>query len=114
MPARFRVPLTWILSESQQPPIKDTAAQVDPLGDRLMRVFWRRPPADVAERTRRRVALHLIPYLFFLYILAYLDRVNVSVAALGMEKPPEAEGLGFPRDVIGFGFGLFFWGYWIL
>ena len=40
------------------------------------------PPADLPERTRRRVILYLIPYLFFLYILAYLDRVNVSVAAL--------------------------------
>jgi MFS transporter, ACS family, tartrate transporter len=52
--------------------------------------------------------------LFFLYILAYLDRVNVSVAQLGMEKTPEAGGLGFSSSVVGFGAGLFFWGYWIL
>ncbi len=91
-----------------------TTASVDPLGDKVIGLFWRKVPTDLAERTRRRVALHLIPYLFLLYVLAYLDRVNVSVAQLGMEKPPTEAGLGFPRDVIGFGAGIFFWGYWIL
>jgi MFS transporter, ACS family, tartrate transporter len=66
------------------------------------------------ERTRRRVTLHLIPFLFCLYILAYLDRVNIGVAALSMKEPPAEGGLGFTRDVIGFGSGIFFWGYWIL
>jgi len=60
------------------------------------------------------VVIHLIPYLFFLYILAFLDRVNLSVAELGMGKPPGEGGLGFSREILGFGFGLFFWGYWIL
>ena len=82
--------------------------------DRLMRLVWPTPPPDLPERARRRVVLHLIPYLFFLYILAYVDRVNVSVAALGMERPPAEGGLGFDARVIGFGAGVFFWGYWIL
>src|SRR5262249_60816123 len=82
--------------------------------DRLMSLFWRTPPADLGERTRRRVIVYLIPYLFFLYILAYLDRVNVSVAGLGLEKLPAEGGLGFDKAIIGFGFGIFFWGYWIL
>jgi MFS transporter, ACS family, tartrate transporter len=86
----------------------------DGLGDRLMAFFWRRPPATLGERTRRRVALHLIPYLFFLYVLAYLDRVNVSVAQLHMVLPADQGGLGFTLDVCGFGAGIFFWGYWIL
>jgi MFS transporter, ACS family, tartrate transporter len=84
------------------------------LGDRLLAFFWRKPAATLGERTRRRVSLHLIPFLFFLYILAYLDRVNVSVAALAMEEGPEVGGLGFSREVIGFGAGLFFLSYWIL
>lgn len=84
------------------------------LSDRLIRFFWRTPAATVAERCRRRVAVHLIPYLFFLYILAYLDRVNVSVAALGMMKPADEGGLGFDKEIIGIGFGMFFWGYWVL
>jgi MFS transporter, ACS family, tartrate transporter len=82
--------------------------------DRIMSFIWRRPPSGVAERTRRRVTVYLIPYLFFLYILAYLDRVNVSVAELAMEKSIGEGGLGFTKDIIGFGSGLFFWGYWIL
>jgi ACS family tartrate transporter-like MFS transporter len=84
------------------------------LDERLLSLFWRKPADTIAERTRRRVSLHLIPYLFFLYILAYLDRVNVSVAQLAMQKPPDEGGLGFDRDITGFGFGIFFWGYWIL
>src|SRR5262245_29582987 len=84
------------------------------MGRDLASLFWRKPAATLAERTRRRVTLHLVPFLFFLYILAYLDRVNVSVAQFGMIKPPAEGGLGFNRDIIGFGAGLFFWGYWIL
>lgn len=87
---------------------------VDRFGDRWMRIMWRKPAADVAERTRRRVTVHLLPFLFFLYILAYLDRGNVSVAALKMKLGPEVQGLGFTEQIIGFGGGLFFWGYWIL
>src|SRR5262245_16046214 len=87
---------------------------MDRLGDRLMAVFWRKPALDVAERTRRRVTVHLVPYLFFLYILAYLDRANLSVARLGMEKSPSEGGMGFDQGVTGWGFGVFFWGYWIL
>lgn len=82
--------------------------------DRLIDFFWRTPARTVAERCRRRVSLHLVPYLFFLYVLAYLDRVNVSVAALGMARPPAEGGLGFSHEVIGKGFGMFFWGYWVL
>src|SRR5436309_1365301 len=80
------------------------------------RITTAMPPPDpaVAERARRRVFLHLIPYLFFLYILAYLDRVNVSVAALDMQGGPGEGGLGFTREITGFGAGIFFWGYWIL
>jgi ACS family tartrate transporter-like MFS transporter len=66
------------------------------------------------ERARRRISRRLIPWLFFLYILAYLDRVNISAAALGMGLPPEKGGLGFTTEFIGFASGIFFWGYWIL
>lgn len=84
------------------------------LADRLTRLFWRSPADGVGERCRRRVTVYLIPYLFFLYVLAYLDRVNVMVAQLGMNEPPELGGLGFNSEIIGIGFGMFFWGYWIL
>jgi len=68
----------------------------------------------LAKRTRWRVWIHLIPWLFFLYILAFLDRANIQVANLAMMKPPSEQGLGFTSDIIGFGSGIFFWGYWIL
>jgi sugar phosphate permease len=86
----------------------------DRLDERLLSLIWRKPAATIAERTRRRVTLHLVPYLFFLYILAYLDRVNVSVADLGMSNPPSKGGVGFDSGVIGFGAGIFFLSYWIL
>jgi sugar phosphate permease len=84
------------------------------LSARLLRRCWPSASLGVEERTRRRVAVHLIPYLFCLYVLAYIDRVNVSVAQLGMTKSPQEGGLGFTSTVIGIGFGLFFWGYLVL
>jgi ACS family tartrate transporter-like MFS transporter len=58
---------------------------------------------------RKRVAYRLLPYLFFLYIIAFLDRVNVSYAALGLSHD-----LHFSPEQIGFGLGIFFWGYFLL
>src|SRR4029078_5323343 len=51
-----------------------------------------------------------IPLLFACYVIAYIDRVNVSLAALTMK----ADVPGFPEAVIGIGAGIFFLGYFIL
>jgi MFS transporter, ACS family, tartrate transporter len=72
------------------------------------------PTQTVGQRALWRIWLRLVPYLFFLYILAYLDRVNVSVAGLRMQDSIADGGLGFDRAMLGFGAGIFFWGYWIL
>lgn len=61
------------------------------------------------ERTRRRITMRLAPFLFVLYILNYLDRVNVSFASLQMTGE-----LHFSNSVFGFGAGIFFFGYVIL
>jgi hypothetical protein len=53
-----------------------------------------------------RVRLRLIPFMFLLYLVNYLDRVNIGFAALQMNKD-----LGFGPEVYGFGAGIFFWGY---
>lgn len=53
-----------------------------------------------------RVSRRLIPLLFLLYILNFLDRVNVGFAALEMNRD-----LGFGPAVYGFGAGVFFLGY---
>jgi ACS family tartrate transporter-like MFS transporter len=37
-----------------------------------------RPAVTTSERARRRIAWRLMPFLFILYIIAFLDRVNVS------------------------------------
>jgi ACS family tartrate transporter-like MFS transporter len=51
----------------------------------------------------------LMPFIFLLYIVSYLDRVNVSSAGLQMTKE-----LGFSDSVFGFGGGIFFVGYFLL
>ncbi|MBV8437815.1 MAG: MFS transporter, partial [Silvibacterium sp.] len=57
-------------------------------------------------RIIRRVFWRLIPFLFVLYVCAYLDRVNLSFAALSMRRD-----LGFSDTVYGAGAGLFFISY---
>jgi ACS family tartrate transporter-like MFS transporter len=64
-----------------------------------------RPP-DVASVTLRKVTLRLIPFLFVLYVVAWLDRVNVGFAALQMNSD-----LRFSSAAFGFGSGVFFLGY---
>ena len=54
----------------------------------------------------RRMTWRLIPYLFLLYIVAYLDRVNVGFAAMDMQRQ-----LHFSNTVYGTGAGMFFLGY---
>jgi MFS transporter, ACS family, tartrate transporter len=64
---------------------------------------------DAAQGTRRRIAGRLLPFLFLLYIIAFLDRMNVSAAALQMPGD-----LGFSDRAIGLGAGIFFLGYFLL
>ncbi len=56
-----------------------------------------------------KVRWRLIPFLFLLYVIAYLDRVNVGYAALDMNRE-----LGFSAAVYGFGSGIFFLSYTLL
>ena len=61
------------------------------------------------EMVSRRIAIRLLPFLFLLYVIAFLDRMNVSAAALQMPHD-----LGFSDQVIGLGAGIFFLGYFLL
>jgi ACS family tartrate transporter-like MFS transporter len=65
--------------------------------------------SEVAQRARRRIARRLLPFLFLLYVIAFLDRMNVGAAALQMPHD-----LGFSEGVIGMGAGVFFLGYFLL
>jgi len=64
---------------------------------------------DIAQRARRHTARRLLPFLFVLYIVAFLDRMNVGAAALQMPGD-----LGFSDRVVGLGSGIFFLGYVLL
>ena len=61
---------------------------------------------EVGARTRRRIAWRLLPFVFVLYLVAYLDRANMSFAALKMNLD-----LGFSDRVYGLGVAMFFTGY---
>src|SRR5262245_32513253 len=61
------------------------------------------------ERALSKIRWRLIPFLFLLYIVAYLDRVNVGFAALEMNRD-----LGFSATVYGTGSGIFFLSYFLL
>ena len=66
-------------------------------------------PAKVqilSANTLRKITSRLIPFLFVLYVIAWLDRVNVGFAGLQMNTD-----LGFSSTVFGFGSGIFFLGY---
>jgi MFS transporter, ACS family, tartrate transporter len=58
------------------------------------------------NRQFRKITRRLIPFLFALYIAAYLDRVNVGFAALQMNRD-----LRFSAQQFGFGSGIFFVSY---
>ena len=58
--------------------------------------------SDVGQRARRRVAHRLLPFVFLLYIVNYIDRVNASFANLRMSAD-----LGFSDRVYGLGVGMF-------
>jgi ACS family tartrate transporter-like MFS transporter len=53
-----------------------------------------------------RITRRLIPYMFLLYIVAYMDRVNVGFAAMDMKQQ-----LNYSDTVYGTGAGIFFLGY---
>lgn len=62
--------------------------------------------SDVGDRARRRIAYRLLPFVFLIYIVNYIDRVNVSFANLRMSAD-----LGFSDRVYGLGVALFYASY---
>jgi MFS transporter, ACS family, tartrate transporter len=60
------------------------------------------------SRTIAKVTARLVPFLIICFFVAYLDRVNVSFAALTMNKD-----LGLSASAFGFGAGIFFLTYFL-
>jgi MFS transporter, ACS family, tartrate transporter len=62
----------------------------------------------IEASTMRKVYLRLLPFAVFSYILAYIDRINVSFAGLTMRGD-----LNMSAGTFGFAVGMFFWGYFV-
>ncbi|GAA1667641.1 MFS transporter [Fodinicola feengrottensis] len=63
---------------------------------------------DLERSTMQVVGRRLIPFLMLCYFLSYLDRTNISIASLTMNKS-----LGLTAAEYGLGAGLFFIGYFL-
>jgi ACS family tartrate transporter-like MFS transporter len=61
---------------------------------------------DIGRATMARVSWRLLPFLLLLYIISWLDRVNVGFAKLQLNAD-----LGFSETIYGIGAGIFFVGY---
>ncbi len=75
-------------------------------------LYWQTGIADelALDRARGKACRRLLPLLFLCYVIAYVDRANVAIAKLTMTRDLP----GFDNAIIGFGAGLFFWGYFLL
>lgn len=62
----------------------------------------------ISTRTIRKIRNRLIPLLFVLYVVAYLDRTNIGFAALTMNAD-----LAITSAQFGLLTGIFFWGYFL-
>jgi ACS family tartrate transporter-like MFS transporter len=56
----------------------------------------------------RRITWRIVPFLTLLYLVAFLDRINVGFAALTMNRD-----IGLTSQMFGFGAGVFFFGYFL-
>ena len=74
--------------------MRDASASVSTVGD--IAIF-------------RKVRLGILPFLFLLYIISHLDRINIGFAALTMNRD-----LGITSEQFGFLTGIFFVGYFIV
>src|SRR3954449_11008003 len=64
---------------------------------------------DIIEKSAmRKIYLRLLPFAILSYFLAYIDRINVSFAALTMR-----DDLSISASAYGFALGTFYWGYFI-
>lgn len=63
---------------------------------------------DIEKRTLRKISWRIVPFIMILYLIAYIDRVNIGFAAITMK-----EDLGFTASILGFGAGIFFLGYFL-
>jgi MFS transporter, ACS family, tartrate transporter len=63
-------------------------------------------PIEIA--TIRKLRIRLLPFLFALFVAAFIDRINLGFAALTMNRE-----LAITSQQFGFAAGIFFWGYFL-
>ncbi len=63
---------------------------------------------EIETRTISKLRRRIVPLLLILYIIAYLDRINIGFAALTMNTD-----LGISSEQFGMLAGIFFWGYFL-
>ena len=66
------------------------------------------PALSIGPRTIQKLRIRILPLVFLLYVIAYLDRINIGFAALTMNKE-----LGITSQQFGLVAGIFFFGYFI-
>ena len=65
-------------------------------------------PVRVEPRTIAKISARLLPFLFVLYVVAFLDRINIGFAALTMNHE-----LAISSQQFGLLVGIFFFGYFL-
>src|SRR6516225_3211107 len=65
-------------------------------------------PALIEARTIRKLRMRIIPFVFILLVICFIDRINIGFAALTMNKE-----LAITSQQYGFIAGVFFFGYFI-
>jgi len=63
---------------------------------------------SIGTKTIQKVRIRIIPFIFVLYIVAFLDRINITFAALTMNKE-----LAITSQQYGMLSGIFFIGYFL-
>jgi MFS transporter, ACS family, tartrate transporter len=63
-------------------------------------------PAEVEKSATRKIQTRIIPFVFALFVIAFIDRINIGFAALTMNKE-----LAISSQQFGLLSGIFFWGY---
>jgi ACS family tartrate transporter-like MFS transporter len=71
------------------------------------------PNSDIAldpteTAITRKLRIRLLPFLFALFVVAFIDRINLGFAALTMNRE-----LAINSQQFGFAAGIFFWGYFL-
>ena len=65
-------------------------------------------PSTIEASTIRKLRTHIIPFVFVLFVINFVDRINIGFAALTMNKE-----LAITSQQFGLVSGIFFWGYFV-